>query len=512
VLIVAVFILGITPAAAHDAVPRNQDTGSIPMSVDQPAPPKPDKADKKVDRFVSLLVSDGFTVQEGHANVASLQDICCIEAALADCTWFNAASPYMAAYLPLSPGQTSQELPWLRDPGYEDQAVAWRLRPDEAVVFVGLTPPPVRYFGFQTYRWFTFDEDGNRVRRWNNFGDQTNQLTIATAGTPNGTKGDPFNSLTMRITAADRGIEARVREAARRAGYPTSLMNTEPIPQSLVRMGIDQDADIFSWILRAALPEPGYEDALAAYKEAPEARVFRVTPNTAAPVYPEMSPDPFPIPEFRAHGTAQTEFGLLPAVRDLRRAILDQYDDQYVAEEFTSEQWFFYGLHHMDVNDDGLAPSTDALYLHLTETLGTLDPGEFVIAYGANHQQTGKAMYMNVTMYGTTKLIARDDVDDRQLAGTAADYLPADYPEVGKLYAYKFARQCNGEEHCYEVPYGCCNYQGTEYCAGEPCSAGMGAIEEAMLVWRSYLDPVSKTGPDPAEVLYDRAIKFSPKD
>ena len=523
-LVVALLALGVLFVASRSAISAPQQANA------QSAAGNPAAADKKVDRFVSLLESDGFIVQEGFLHKASLQDICCVEnppvgadQKPVDCTWFNVASPYMAAYLPVSPGvETSVRIPFLRVEGYPNYDVAWQLRPDEAVVFLGLTPPPVRYFGFQTYRWYTFDdENGKWVRRWNNFGDQTNQLVMNTAGTPNGTKGNPFNSLTIRITTADRGIDARVREAARRAGYAPSIMNTEPIPQSIVRMGVDMYGDIFSWILRAAIPDD--QDALDAYRnqepdqEPPIVRIFRVTPETTAPVYPQTSPDPFPIPGFRAHGTGQTEFNLLPAVRDLRKAILATHGGLQAATEYPSSQWLFYGLHHMDVNDDGLAPSTDALYLKTNESLGTLsdDPNEFVIVYGANHQQTGKAMYMNVTMYGDAKFIAADDVDDRQLAGSAIDYLGKDYPDVGKLYAYKFARSCGPEgqkeKYCYEVPYGCCNQQGTAQCVGEPCSPGMASTEQGMLAWRLYLDPVSKTGADPMEVILDKAIKFSPR-
>jgi hypothetical protein len=484
----------------------------------------------KVDHFVSMLERDGFIVQEGFLHKASLQDVCCVadppqgaDGKPVDCTWFNVASPYMAAYLPVSPGvEAPVRVSFLRVEGYEDYDVAWQLRPDEAVVFVGSTPPSVRYFGFQTYRWYTFDDEaGKWVRRWNNFGDQTNQLVMNTAGTPNGTKGNPFNSLTIRITTADREIDARVREAARRAGFPPSIMNTEPIPQSIVRMGVDDKGDIFSWILRAAIPESDAE--LAAYRnQEPDdepriVRIFRVTPRTPAPVYPAPSPDPFPIPGFRAHGTGQTEFDLLPAVRDLRKAILARYGGLHTTKEYSSTQWLFYGLHHMDLNDDGLAPSTDALYLKTKESFGTLEPNEFVIAYGVNHQQTGKAMYMNITMYGQTKFIAADDVDDRQLADSAVDYLGEDYPDVGKLYVYKFARSCgpegDKEKNCYEVPYGCCNQQANPgKCIGEPGCAGMAADENGILAWRAYLDPISKTGADPMEVILDRAIKFGPKD
>ena len=102
------------------------------------------------------------------------------------------------------------------------------------------------------------------------------------------------------------------------------------------------------------------------------------------------------------------------------------------AGELTSEQWLFPGLHHMDVGDDGIGPSTDALYLMLKESFGTLseDPDEFVIAFGANHQKTGKAMYMNVSLYGPTKQVSAQAINDPKLASSAADYL-SDHPDVG---------------------------------------------------------------------------------
>jgi hypothetical protein len=167
----------------------------LTLGVISPAAAPPGRADKKVDAFVSRLESDGFIVQEGRMALYSYVSNCCpLDSLLPKCSFFNAASPYMVAYLPASPGQETEEPVIGQDPENEGWSLLWRLRPDEAVVFVGLTPPPMRYFGFQTYRAFTVNEQGARVREWNNFGDQTNQLTINTAGTPNGTPGDLFTS------------------------------------------------------------------------------------------------------------------------------------------------------------------------------------------------------------------------------------------------------------------------------------------------------------------------------
>ena len=88
----------------------------------------------------------------------------------------------------------------------------------------------------------------------------------------------------------------------------------------------------------------------------------------------------------------------------------------------------------MDGIDDGIAPFTDALYLWLTQSFGTLGPNEFVIVYGVNHQQTGKATYMNVSMYGMTKQVTWEAVNDPDLAGSAEGYLP-NHPDEDNLYA-----------------------------------------------------------------------------
>jgi hypothetical protein len=472
---------------------------SEPVSVVQPEPAKPDKEDKKVESFVSRLERDGFVVAEGVFGEFPLSRLCLKERSPLDCLYMNAASPYLAAFVPVDLGEREV---W----GYSGvvNSPLWRLRPDEAVVLVGLTPPPMRYFGLMGYlvkRYYPADEQGKAGYRtyFNNFGEQTNNLTIHTAGTPNGAPGDPYNSLFVYILTADRGIDARVREAASKAGFAPPIMNTEPMPQSLLRMGCEDGDDLFALVIRTAHPDD--EQALADWKAAPPLRIFRITPGTEPPV--GMSDDPFPIPDFRPHGTGQAEFGLLPAVEGLRQAILDKYSSPNLkAEEFRSQIWngFLGGLYCLAGGVNCLGPSPNALYLWNADGIGTLGPDEFVIAYGVNHRLTGQAMYMSVSLYSMTKHITNHSIDSAggdgdQLIGTAADYLPADYPDLDKLYAYKFARDCNEETNCFEVPFDW---------------PGVRPDEVATLVWRAYLNPATKTGPDAAELIFDRAIKFSP--
>lgn len=473
-------------------------------------------------KFVSFLERDGFIVREGAMGFLPIDALCCPEDSEVPCSYFNVASRYMLPYVPHLDGETWPDYtcypgdPEKNLPPTCDWNMLWHLRPDEAIILVGMTPPPVHYFGLQSYRNFTYNPEMDPTlpcppncypyqQIWVNFGDQTNQLTIHTAGTPNGAPGDPFRKLTVYIVTADQAVDARVRDAARRAGYPPPIINTEPVPDSLLNLGSDYTADSFNLLFRAAIAVDQKDvQELLDYKAHPPIRVFRVTPKTDPPL---EAADPFPIPEFRAHGTGTTEYYLLPAVEELRQAILGEYA-AYDAEhrcEFNSDQGpCHFGLQDLANKVNTLGPSIDSLYLETTEDLGTLGPDDFFIVYGVNHEATGKAMYMNITMYGRTKQIANGSVDSsgwpspdgtlpHLLAGSAARFLPNN-PYADKLYAYKFARDCGNEEYCFEVCTGC---------------PGMELDETAYIAWRNYLEAATKTGADRAEIVLDRAIKFS---
>ncbi len=134
------------------------------------------------------------------------------------------------------------------------------------------------------------------------------------------------------------------------------------------------------------------------------------------PTYPGEPPSPSYTSYPGNPATGETEFYLLPAVEELRDAILDTYDDGLGGQEFTSFQGpCHYGITGYENKVDEIGPSIDSLDLHTEKDLGTLGPDDFFIVYGVNHRQTGKAMYMNVTLYGKTKQCAADQVPDPNL-------------------------------------------------------------------------------------------------
>ena len=100
-------------------------------------------------------------------------------------------------------------------------------------------------------------------------------------------------------------------------------------------------------------------------------------------------------------------------------------------------------------------PDTSLYYDFLRNPAITLGNGtnEFIVVYGVNHVATGKAMYQNFAIYGADIWNGVGSISDEYFSGTAEEYLP-DNPNAKYLYVYKIARNCNGDPHCYEVPYG----------------------------------------------------------
>jgi len=464
-----------------------------------------------VNALKQALEKDGFTVQQGAIgffDVIKLYDMGVLHNALGN----NPSTRYLSYFVPPAPGQkVPEELTKIAATlGINLEAAAfWNLGPDEAVVFVGRTPPECRYFSLdlqlveRTY--------GNEAR-WifSNIGDTVNNLVINTEGTPNGAPGNPFNQTTVMVATADREIDQRIRAAALSAGYPDNIINTQVLPSSMLNMGVENNSDKFLIGLRPAF----YKDKQAGdnYLNNTPAIVFRVTPNLTTKL------DPYDYPMLRVRGTGTTEFDLMDDLEPLKRSILNTYSNLNATELPTSMTVASDGIQR---GIDAMGPDNDACYLwtsnltpfsptppfpdlskyydfqpHPTVTLGN-DTNEFIIIYGVNHVATGKATYSSATIYGADGWNGVGAIHDANFNGTAEEFLP-DNPNAKYLYVYKIARNCNGDLNCFEVPTG-------------PGAYGIALDRPLMIFWRMYLEKATKTGPSYSEIVYDRAIKFDPK-
>lgn len=444
-----------------------------------------------VDSLKSSLQADGFFLQAGKLEFLDI--FAMVEAgAMDNANYQNAGAPYLLPRLPMGPGQTVPGI--ISDasinPANAGLTVDYRLRPDEAIVMVGKTPPKCTYFSF----------DASVVSRWNpktgkplmvfgNYGDPLNPLVIRT----DGPEDDPYARNTMIIMAADKGVADTIRAKAVDAGFSADIINDYPIPSQVVRLGLDGKSDTLTLLLRFAYPE----DAQAGqdYMDNVPMQVFRVTPDT------ELEPDPFEMPASRVRGTGDyAEFELSDTAEQLRQAILAKYPSM-AATEMTTAPFLDGGADGLDglVGLQRMArlygPGRDALYLGTDEFTLADDPNEFVIVYGINHAALGKTTYNSFSVYGTAQNNGVASAWDGMYAGTAEEYLPGN-PDAKYFYVWKIARRANGDQQTTEVPFN----QGIN---------GIDLTQPMIVGFRLYMAPETQTGPIAYETFFDRAIKFS---
>ncbi len=466
-----------------------------------------------VEAFQQALEQDGFTVQQGGLGYFDFMRLY-NEGVLPSAYGNNPATKYLVYLVPPASGHevTGKIADVIKALGVTANITPfWSLRPDEAVVFVGRTPPECRYLSLDQ---FLMERTYGNETRWifAPFSDTVNNLVIKTEGTPDGSPGNPYNQTTIVVSTADKGIDQRIRAAAQSAGYSDGIINTQVLPSAMLNMGVENNSDTFAVFIRGSLFAD--EQAGNDYIDNKPATVFRITPNESTEL------DPYDMPEIRVRGTGTTEFDLIDDLEELRIAILDRYTDLNPTELPTSIS-LFEGSDYIQRGFDGYGPTNDALYLWTAnETIASPTPpfpdlsqyysflqdspitlgnntNEFIIVYGVNHVATGKAMYENFVPYGADIWNGVGMITDMDFNGTAEEYLP-DNPNAKYLYVYKIARNCEGDPHCYEVPYGMGGY-------------GIDLDQPLFIAWRLYLEEATKTGPSSSEIVYDRAIKFDPK-
>jgi len=433
-----------------------------------------------LDAFRLALEQDGFIVQEG--KFISLDIIGLYDAGLTpSCFGNNPSTPYMLCSLPPPPGEKAIS-DNLEDADTLDNEtlVQYRIRSDEALLFIGRTPPECKYFSFRSYVYDRyFPTEGKRKRIFASLGDPLNLMTIKTDGD------SPFNASTIIVMAADEVISDRVISAGIASGFPESIMNLDVIPPQLVRMGLGQDDDKFLMLTRLAFFED--QEAGKEYMNGTAARVFRLTPMTVS-----NTTQPYGTPALRVRGTGNTsELDLTSTLDELRVAILKENEGANVTE-LTTQVWLYEGYDALQRGIDVIGENRDTSYLR-TDNF-TLPTNEFLIVYGINHAMTGRATYCNFGVYGADILNGVGAVADMDLTGTADRYLPGN-PLAKYLYVYKVSRNCT-EPNCLFVPWGVKAH-------------GIELDSPAFVGFRAYLEQATKSGPIWSEIVYDRVIKFS---
>ncbi len=485
---------------------------------------------ENVGNFTSVLEDRGFIVQRGELRYVDILKLCS-EGIVDSCMGNNANSPYAVCLLPPAPNQDpsrGQDPPSGYNPDNLDNYPAnidfiapggtYKLRPDEAIVFIGKTPPPARYFSFQSYlgfvqnkvkkdysEYFTTgnDDTGFYHRIFAGLGDSINKFNICTDNTPQGKGGDPSNSSTILITSAAQDVNDQIRDALTSAGYSPNIINNDNIPMELVNMGLEKGKDTFLFVMRAALWAEKYVGDAYINNLDRFMQVFRITPKT-----PYVDLNPWPIPDLKMRETGTTEFQIVPNVRNdldyLRKEIINEFGGtEYNHIDLNTNLWVLNSYEGILQDVDVLGDNRDATYLK-TDNFELTTDDDFVIIYGVNHEQTEKVVYTNSCFYGVELLngvaVANITVE---FTNSATEYLPEGYEKAKYYYVCKMARKVD-EDSLITIPYSTGNPSGKAY--------GVDNNKEAFIGFRLYIDQEALVGPALFDVIWDRAILFTKKN
>jgi hypothetical protein len=485
--------------------------------------------DTNIINFISTLNKRGFIVQEGKISYIDIIELCNegkVDSALGN----NVGAPYAACLLPPAPNQEpskGQEPPISYNPDspnnypanieYIAPGINSKLRPDEAVVLIGRTPPPVLYYCFRSYvgfvqnkpkkdysEYITVGDDytGFYHMIFASLGDQLNNYNLWTDNTPKGAPGNPYNSSTIIVSTADRNINKQIRDALNTAGYSSDIMNDDNIPIELVNMGLEKGKDTFIFMMRFALwanrniGEEYIKNIDKFFK------VFRITPKV-----PPAGLNPWPVPTLKIRETGITEYQVVPHARRDFDHLREEIIKKYGSEEFEPVDLELgigipdnYNAILRDFNVYG--DNRDAVYFK-TEDFKLTSDDDFIIVYGINHERTGKAIYSNASFYGLELFNGvAGAFSTVQFPDTALEYFPEGYENASYYYVYKMARKAD-EDNVVIIPYSTGNPLGKAY--------GVDNNKDVRIVFRVYLDQIAMVGPYVFDIIWDQAILFRKK-
>ena len=307
--------------------------------------------DGRIKCFIKRLEENGFIVQEGKLQYIDILKL--VSEGKSPTALGNiVGAPYATYLLPPAPNQMpspGQRPPKAYDPDNPNNyppnldfikpGLHYKLRPDEAIVLIGQTPPPSVYFCFRSYLALVENKPEKNYRNavtagehrtgyyhfiGASLGDQINNYSIWTDNTPFGASGRPFNSSTIIITTADKRINQHMRDALNDSGFCSGIINNDNIPIDLVNMGLEKGKDHFSFVMRANIFEDSDIGWDYIYNLEKYFTVLRITPQK-----PYTSIHPWPIPALKAKETCTTEFQAIPTARNtldyLRNQIISKY-------------------------------------------------------------------------------------------------------------------------------------------------------------------------------------------
>jgi hypothetical protein len=457
------------------------------------------KTDDRLSALIKLLQKTGFIAQEGKVVKANIFDSV-NNSFFPNCFANNADAQYVVANVP-PPPDTNNNLPPIEGSGPTSR---FRLRPDEAVIMLGKTPPPCKYYSMTPYIYERYFEKDLRFHEvFNSLHDPKNNMVIKTDGGKN-----PFSAFTVIVFTPDKGTWDRILPCLIEAGYKKNIINRSRIPSQILRMGLEFENDVLMCLMRFYGPveKEGFKEYFENIEN--EMNVFRVSPN---PPIPKNKLQPLAMPKLRIRGTGKTEMELMPLMEKLTKSILDKYEGKgWKSMTYTTDLWLEEGLQGLQAKKNMVGENRDVAYMR-TPSFKMYD-NEFMVIFGINHTVTGKAAYCSAAVYGTEYINGvggSNNMPYNNWTGTANEYLPEE-TEADKFFVLT---ACRGNPKKDERG----NVIEPSHPLADPTiqvptaidTHGIQRFKPMFVGFRNYLEEETMSGPIPVEMISPVVIKFS---
>jgi len=406
------------------------------------------------------LVSKGYAVDDGALYFFQKED--CEN--LSSCYGNNPASPYGLFMLPAREADLATSA--VRLFTKQGRVPAWHLGRDEAVVFLGRTPPRAAYFGITPY---LFDRKGKEL--FASLGDTLNQKTIRVAQVEGQPSDGAFGAPTMIVQAANKVVADAVVEASVKAGFPREAINLQVIPHSVTQLGLSTEDDLLMSLLRVAYVDD--REAGQRYLTSPDVSVMRIRPPQGTAF------EALVLPPLRVGGGGSNEETLRAKFVAFEQALLQEHPN---ADSECMFELRINGPDCIEGNYRCIGDNQDTPYL--IPIPRELAADEVMVVYGVRHDRSGLATYVNLSVTELSRAVGVASVGAEEFAGSAKKYVPKG-DDADAFFVYRFARDCAGYTHCFEIKDG-------------PTAAQPPAIpisNKMLVVWRAYLQAVSATAP-----------------
>jgi len=427
------------------------------------------------DNFVKNLTTD-WKVTTGSWSYFDTAK--CYTTPGAICWGNNPTSPY---------GQPNFIDPLTKSPSPNIQ-----LDSDEAVVIILRTPPQVKYYSFVQY---LFQIHGQSNPVFASLSDAVNHKKLGTTGSTQ-IGAAPFDQYAALVWTADMNTFNTIKVNLLKSGLPAQAINLYPLPSILptnpafkLQYGYGASSDSFSMLMRSALP--AVPKNFESYKTEKPFYVLKVSPVK------HETPNPAPVLGYSIASTGKIEpAGLQLALAKLVNAIKANYETTYTLQNQKVEYSKILGWDCISGSSPCLGDNYDALYSQdLEKSLVVKSVDDFVVIAGVNHQKTGKATYLNHSVYDMKKVAGIVSVDDSMMTTESALYHsastnPKDSITYQNLYAYIISYNCTGRKFCLQIP------------APTPDNpVGLKPGAAFSVYGRSYLEPTSLVRPLDTEVI-----------